>query len=70
MEIVVRGRHTEIDAGTGKVGDDTEFSTKTSASYYKLSINGRTEIEIDMVGMVFIVNGVDMLAAQRRAIGA
>nr|WP_275898505.1 phage major tail tube protein [Stenotrophomonas sp. B1-1] len=33
-------------------------------------MNGRTEIEIDMVGMVFIVNGVDMLAAQRRAIGA
>lgn len=70
VEIVIRGRHSEIDAGTGKVGDDTEFSVKTTASYYKLSINGRTEIEIDMVGMVFIVNGVDQLAAQRRAIGA
>lgn len=70
VEIVIRGRHSEIDAGTGKVGDDTEFSVKTTASYYKLSINGRTEVEIDMVGMVFIVNGVDLLAAQRRAIGA
>ncbi|CCH13809.1 MULTISPECIES: phage major tail tube protein [Stenotrophomonas] len=70
VEIVIRGRHSEIDPGTGKVGDDTEFSVKTTASYYKLSINGRTEIEIDMVGMVFIVNGVDQLAGQRRAIGA
>ncbi|WP_314102943.1 phage major tail tube protein [uncultured Stenotrophomonas sp.] len=69
VEIVLRGRHSEVDAGTGKVGDDTEFSVKTSVSYYKLSINGRTEIEIDMVGMVFIVDGVDLQAAQRRAIG-
>ncbi|MBT2767614.1 phage major tail tube protein [Stenotrophomonas sp. ISL-67] len=69
VEIVLRGRHSEVDAGTGKVGDDTEFSVKTSVSYYKLTINGRTEIEIDMVGMVFIVNGVDLQAAQRRAIG-
>lgn len=69
VEIVLRGRHSEVDAGTGKVGDDTEFSVKTSVSYYKLSINGRTEIEIDMVGMVFVVDGVDLQAAQRRAIG-
>lgn len=69
VEIVLRGRHSEIDSGTGKPGDDTEFSVKTSASYYKLSINGRVEIEIDMVGMVFIVDGKDLLADQRRAIG-
>jgi len=69
VEIVLRGRHSEIDPGTGKVGDDTEFSVKTTASYYKLSINGRTEIEIDMVAMIFIVDGVDLLQAQRRAIG-
>lgn len=69
VEIVMRGRHSEIDAGTGKVGDDTEFSVKTTASYYKLSINGRTEIEIDMVAMIFIVDGVDLLKEQRRAIG-
>lgn len=70
VEIVIHGRHTEIDSGTGKAGDDTEFSVKTTASYYKLSINGRTEIEIDMVGMIFIVNGVDLLAKHRTAIGA
>jgi len=70
VEIVVRGRHSEIDAGTAKSGDDTEFTVKTACSYYKLSINGVTEIEIDLVNMVEIVGGVDRLAEHRRAIGA
>lgn len=70
VEIVVRGRHSEIDPGTAKPGDDTEFTVKTSCSYYKLIINGTVEIEIDFVNMVEIVGGVDRLAAQRRAIGA
>lgn len=70
VEVVVRGRHEEIDAGTAKPGDDTEFSVKTACSYYKLSINGATVIEIDLQNMVEIVNGVDRLADQRRAIGA
>ncbi|MBD9478525.1 phage major tail tube protein [Pseudoxanthomonas sp. PXM02] len=69
VEIVVRGRHEEIDMGEGKPGEDTEFKVKTACSYYKLTVNGRTEIEIDLVNMIEIVNGVDRLAAQRRAIG-
>ncbi len=70
VEFVVRGRHSEIDPGTGKSGDDTEFSVKTAASYYKLMINGSTVIEIDLMNMIEIVNGVDLLAPHRRAIGA
>jgi uncharacterized protein len=68
-EVVVRGRHTEMDFGGQKAGDKSPFKVKTSCSYYKLSINGVTEIEIDMVGMVFIVGGVDRLAEHRRALG-
>ncbi len=69
VEVVVRGRHEEIDMGNSKPGDDTEFTVKTACSYYKLTINGVTEIEIDLVNMVETVGGVDRLAAQRRAIG-
>lgn len=69
VEIVIRGRHSEIDAGTAKAGDDTEFTVKTSVSYYKLTINGVTEIEIDLINMIETVGGIDRLAAQRRAIG-
>jgi len=69
VEIVVRGRHSEISPGNAKAGDDTEFTVKTSCSYYKLTINGAVEVEIDFVNMVENVGGVDRLAEQRRAIG-
>ncbi|MDO4708525.1 MAG: phage major tail tube protein [Pseudomonadota bacterium] len=69
VEIVIRGRHSEIDAGTAKAGDDTEFAVKTAVSYYKLTINGVTEIEIDLINMIETVGGIDRLAEQRRAIG-
>lgn len=69
VEVVVRGRHQELDMGNAKPGSDTEHKVKSSLSYYKLIVNGRTEIEIDLMGMKFIVNGNDRLAAQRAAIG-
>lgn len=70
VEIVTRGRHQEIDPGTGKPGDDTEQTIKTRASYYKLSVDGQVLIEKDEVALIFVVNGVDILAAQRAAIQA
>jgi P2 family phage contractile tail tube protein len=69
VEIVVRGRHKEIDMGGAKPGDDTAFKVSTTCSYYKLTINGETIIEIDLVNMVEIVNGEDLLASLRSAIG-
>lgn len=69
VEVVVRGRHQEIDMGNAKPGSDTEHKFKMSCSYYKLIVNGREVVEIDIVNMVFKVNGVDRLAAQRAAIG-
>lgn len=69
VEIVVRGRHEEIDMGSAKPGEDTEHMVKTALSYYKLIINGRTEIEIDVPNMKFVVDGDDRLASQRAAIG-
>jgi P2 family phage contractile tail tube protein len=69
VEIVVRGRHEEINPGDAEAGEDTEFSVVTTCSYYKLIVNGVTEIEIDLLNMVEIVNGVDRLAEHRRNIG-
>jgi P2 family phage contractile tail tube protein len=68
VEVVVRGRHSEIDPGNAKSGDDTELKVKSSLSYYKLMENGSTVIEIDLINMVEIVDGVDNLALQRAAI--
>jgi P2 family phage contractile tail tube protein len=69
VEIIVRGRHKELDFGNAKPGDDTSFKVSTSCSYYKLSINGETIIEIDFINMIEKVNGDDLLATLRNAIG-
>lgn len=69
VEITVRGRHQEIAPGTGKAGEDTEESIKTACVYYKLTVDGSDLIEIDVLNHVFIVGGVDRLAAQRAALG-
>jgi P2 family phage contractile tail tube protein len=68
-EIYMRGRWQEVDMGKAKPGDDTEVKLKARLAYYRLVANGVDLIEIDLMGMVFKVNGVDILEEQRRAIG-
>lgn len=69
VEIIMRGRHDEIDRGDAKTGEAGEFKVKTSLVYYKEIWNGRVEIEIDAMNMVQIINGVDLMAQRRNAIG-
>lgn len=69
VEILVRGRHEEIDFGTQKPGDDTEQTIMMQCAYYKLTVNGQVEVEIDILGMKEIVGGTDRLEAQRKACG-
>lgn len=70
VEIVVRGRHEEIEAGKAKAGDDTEFKFKTVCSYFQLSVNGVPLVVIDIPNFVEFIDGVDRLREQRQAIGA
>ena len=69
VEVVIRGRHSEIDFGSSKPGDDTAIKITTQASYYKLTINGEDVIEIDVIAGVEKVNGTDNQASIRQAIG-
>lgn len=69
IEVIVRGRHEEIDMGEAAPGSASDFKTKFHPVYYKLVWNGRTEIEIDLLNMVETIGGVDRLAAQRQALG-
>lgn len=69
VEVVVRGRHKEIDMGTAKPGDGTAHKYTTTCAYYKLTVNNRVLIEIDVLNLILNVNGVDRLAEQRRALG-
>ncbi|HEJ3970073.1 phage major tail tube protein [Pseudomonas aeruginosa] len=69
VEIVTRGRHEEIDFGEASPGEETEHKITTTLTYYKLSVDGDTLIEIDLLNMIHIVDGEDLLAAHRKAIG-
>lgn len=69
VEIVLRGRHKEMDFGEQKQGEDTETKITTQCTYYKLTIDGKERIEIDTINMIERVNGVDMLERHRRNIG-
>lgn len=69
VEIVVRGRHKEIDPGKAKIGSKAETKIKTVCSYYKLTVDGQVLLEMDALNFIFSVAGKDLLADQRKAIG-
>ncbi|WP_318389662.1 phage major tail tube protein [Enterobacter sp.] len=69
VELVVRGRHKELDSGEHKQGDSSTTKVSSTNSYAKLTINGEVIYEVDLVNMVWVVNGVDMMEAHRAAIG-
>jgi P2 family phage contractile tail tube protein len=69
-EYTVTGRYEEIDLGNANAGGDTDHKYKMPNNYAKLVINGVTVIEIDMLSMLYMVNGVDRYAQIRAAISA
>ena len=62
VEIYIGGRFNEISPGTAKPGDDTEHEFKCAVAYYRRVVDGRTEVEIDMIAGRFIVDGIDRYA--------
>lgn len=69
VEVVMRGRHQEADRGEYKVGDNSSTKISSHCTYYRESVNGQVVQEVDVLAMVHIVNGVDQLKEQRKALG-
>ena len=69
VEVHLRGRWEEMDPGSGKAGEGTEFKMKMAVSYYRLVMDGEEIIEIDAVNMVEKVGGVDLIASVRSILG-
>lgn len=65
----MRGRIVSIDPGTSKAGDMQSLKFAMALTYYKLQHGDTVVQEIDVPNMVHIVNGVDVLAQQRAALG-
>lgn len=69
VEVVVRGRHKEIDMGNAKLADDTAHKFSTACSYYKLTINNEVIMEFDFMAGVENIGGTARNADIRKAIG-
>nr|DAV46288.1 MAG TPA: tail tube protein [Caudoviricetes sp.] len=69
VELVVRGRHKEVDAGELKTGESNSTKVSSTNTYAKLTIAGEVLYEVDVINMVEIVDGVDLLEEHRSAIG-
>lgn len=69
VEVVVRGRHSEIAFGESEPGGDTTHTYTTTLSYYKLTIDGEVIHEIDVLGMIKKIGGVDRMEGIRNALG-
>jgi len=69
VEIVMRGRHEEVDFGDAEPGEDTEHKITTALTYYKLTVDGEELVEIDLLNFIYKVDGKDLLEEHRKAIG-
>ncbi|PUA16832.1 phage major tail tube protein [Glaciimonas sp. PCH181] len=69
VEVVVRGRHKEIDMGSCKVGDDTTHKFTTACSYYKLTVDNVELIELDFMNSIEKIKGLSVNDSLRKAIG-
>ena len=67
--VTFRGMLSEVDPGDWKPGEKVDAKFTVSLTYYKLEIDGAVIHEIDPLGMIRIINGVDQLADIRKAIG-
>ena len=65
----MRGKITELDPGTSKPGELPLLKVTMSLTYYKMQHGGSVVHEVDAENMIRIINGVDVLAAIRGALG-
>ena len=63
------GMFTEVDMGNFKAGDLATLKCSIACRYYSLDIGGQKVIEIDVDNMVRNINGKDVLADIRSALG-
>lgn len=68
-EIQTRGRFTELDPGSAKVGEDTAHKYTLKNTYFKLTVSGEEVMEVDVLNMIYKVAGVDMLEKHRANVG-
>lgn len=69
LAIIAKGTPKNLNMGTLGVGKTTDSNKEFSLTYLKIELDGETLVEIDKVNMIFKVDGTDLLADVRAAIG-
>ncbi|MCU4481359.1 phage major tail tube protein [Acinetobacter ursingii] len=69
VEHQMRGKIIKIAQGTSKPGEPPKDKYDLSLTYYKQTIGGQIVHEVDVINMVRIINGVDVLQDIRSALG-
>lgn len=68
-EVEVTGRLKEEDSGDNKQGEVTKVKYSMECVYYKLTVDGEEVFEVDIINMIYKVDGKDLLEKARQAIG-
>lgn len=66
---VVVCRPVSVDLGTLETATNSNPSGEYTMSYYARYVNGKKTIELDPLGYICMINGVDYLADVRKAMG-
>lgn len=69
LKVTVRGIPKTTNLGKLDVGTTSDASNEFEVLYLKVSIDGRTIVEIDKYNYVCVINGVDYLRQVRSAMG-
>jgi len=65
----ITGQPKNFPAGNFKQSDNVEATSKMTVTAYKLEIDGRVVVEIDVLANIYSVDGVDMFATYRANLG-
>ena len=69
VRVAVRTQAKKIGLGKLDVGKGTDSSTEYTTTYLKIEIDDKVVREIDQLNFIDIVDGIDMLADVRSALG-
>ncbi len=65
IEFSMRGKVTETDLGTLKPREKGETKYSLALNYYEMKVDGEQVHYIDVMNNVWLIGGVDQMAAQR-----
>lgn len=68
-KVVVRGVFKNLTPGKMAVAETQDRSIEIEVVYFKELYGGREHLEIDKMNLIYVVDGVDQLAAVRANIG-